>query len=94
MAFEQGGEPTEMGCSGAYDSAMALMLAALHASAGLEEPSSVTADAVRESMSAISDPEGEVIYATPEDFEKAVGILSEGGTIRYSGASSPCASAG
>ncbi len=86
-AFEQQGEPTEMGCSGAYDSAMALMLAALHASAGLEEPSSVTADAVRESMSAISDPEGELIYATPGDFEKAVGILSEGGTIRYSGAS-------
>jgi ABC-type branched-subunit amino acid transport system substrate-binding protein len=86
-AFEQGGEPTEMGCSGAYDSAMALMLASLHASVGLEDPSTVTADAVRASMAAISDPDGELINATPEDFEKAVGILVEGGTIRYSGAS-------
>lgn len=86
-AFEQGGEPTEMGCSGAYDSAMTLMLAALHASADLEEPHLVTADAVRDSMSAISDPDGELIYATPEDLVRAVEILSQGGTIRYSGPS-------
>ncbi len=55
-----------MGCSGAYDSAMALMLASLHAAADLEDASTVTADAVRESMAAISDPDGEVIYATPK----------------------------
>lgn len=86
-AFEENGDQLEMGCGGAYDSTIALMLASIAASVDLADPSSVTAEAVRDAMSKISDPDGEEIDATVEDFQKAYEILSQGGTIRYDGAS-------
>ncbi len=86
-AFEASGDQAEMGCSGAYDSTVALMLASIAASVELEDPSSVEAAAVRDAMVKISDPDGEPITATVEDFQKAYEILTSGGTIRYDGAS-------
>lgn len=86
-AFEESGDEAEMGCSGAYDSTVALMLASIAASVDLSDPSAVEADAVREAMALISDPEGEPISATVEDFTRAYEVLTSGGTIRYDGAS-------
>ncbi|RYZ08394.1 MAG: amino acid ABC transporter substrate-binding protein [Myxococcales bacterium] len=86
-AFEENGDQAEMGCSGAYDSTVALMLASIAASVDLEDPSEVTAEAVREAMARISDPEGEPVSATVEDFQRAYEVLTTGGTVRYDGAS-------
>lgn len=86
-AFEESGDQAEMGCSGAYDSTVTLMLASIAASVDLTDPSAVTADAVREAMALISDPEGEPISATVEDFARAYEVLTSGGTVRYDGAS-------
>lgn len=86
-AFEESGDQAEMGCAGAFDSTVALMLASIAASVNLEDPSSVSADAVRAAMSKISDPSGEPITATVEDFAKAYAVLTSGGTVRYDGAS-------
>jgi branched-chain amino acid transport system substrate-binding protein len=86
-AFEENGDQAEMGCGGAYDSTIALMLASIAASVDLPDPSTVSAQEVRDAMASISDPDGEQITATVADFEKAYEILKEGGTIRYDGAS-------
>jgi hypothetical protein len=88
-AFEiaSSGEPTEMGCSGAYDSTIALMLAAVKASISLPNPSEVKASAVRDELAHISDPNGIVIHATVEDFVYAYQLLRDGAAIDYHGAS-------
>jgi branched-chain amino acid transport system substrate-binding protein len=86
-AFEKNGDQAEMGCSGAYDSTIALMLASIAASVDLSDPSTVKAEQVRDAMARISDPEGEPINSTVADFEKAYDILKAGDTIRYDGAS-------
>lgn len=86
-AFEENGDQAEMGCGGAYDSTVALMLASIAASVELSDPSEVTAEAVRDAMPRISDPDGERITATVADFEKAYEILKAGDTIFYDGAS-------
>jgi hypothetical protein len=88
-AFEiaSSGEPTEMGCSGAYDSTIALMLAAVKASIDLPNPSDVPASEVRAALAQITDPEGTVIHATVDDFARAYQVLRDGGTVSYRGAS-------
>lgn len=86
-AFEENGDQAEMGCSGAYDSTVALMLASIAASVDMMDPSEVSAEAVREAMAKISDPDGEPVSATVEDFQHAYEVLAAGDTVRYEGAS-------
>jgi ABC-type branched-subunit amino acid transport system substrate-binding protein len=81
------GEPPEQLCSGTYDSAATLMLAALVAGLPLGNPAEVTTEAVRDAMVKLFDPNGEVIRPTPADFGKAYTALKAGKTINYKGAS-------
>lgn len=88
-AFEiaSSGEPTEMGCSGAYDSTIALMLAAVKASMFKDNPSDVLASEVRSALAEVSDENGTVIHATVDDFAKAYELLQGRKPIAYHGAS-------
>ncbi len=81
------GEPPEQLCSGTYDGAATLMLAALAAGLPLTDPSTVTSEAVRDAMTKLFDPAGEVIRPTVADFGKAYNALKAGKTINYKGAS-------
>jgi ABC-type branched-subunit amino acid transport system substrate-binding protein len=81
------GEPPEQLCSGTYDAAATLMLASLAAGLPLSDPSQVTSEAVRDAMTKLFDPEGEVIRPIPADFGKAYNALKAGKTINYKGAS-------
>ena len=81
------GEGPEMGCAGAYDSAVSLMLASLQAAVGLENPSDVTSAAVREQMTHLNEAGGEVVGTGPAEFERAIELILAGTPINYEGAS-------
>jgi ABC-type branched-subunit amino acid transport system substrate-binding protein len=78
--------------SGAYDAAMTLMLAALHAVKrnGLQDPAQVTGAMIRDSMRAINDKSGEPVEAGISGFARGVRLIDEGKAIDYQGASGPC----
>jgi hypothetical protein len=80
-------EPPEQLCSGTYDSAVTLMLAALMAGLPLGDPTQATNEAIRNAMLQLFDPDGEVIRPTPADFGKAYDALKAGRRINYKGAS-------
>ena len=78
------GETPEMTSSGAYDSAVTLMLAALTAAGdGKKE---VTAEGIRAGLGRINDPKGKVIRPTVADFAAAARAAANGEPINYEGA--------
>ena len=76
----------------AYDAAMTLMLATLHAVQhnGLKDPEQVTGAMIRDSMRAINDRRGEPVEAGIAGFARAVQLIDQGKAIDYQGASGPC----
>jgi hypothetical protein len=42
-------------------------------------------DAIRDAIRSVVDPEGETIYAGPEEFKKALALINEGKAINYQG---------
>jgi ABC-type branched-subunit amino acid transport system substrate-binding protein len=78
------GEAPEMTSSGAYDSAVTLMLAAL--SAAGDGKKEVTAADIRQALGRINDPKGQKIHPTPAGFRSAAGALAKGKPINYEGA--------
>ena len=77
-AFSGGIAPDAPAADRSYDAGAIVGLAI--AKAGKAE-----ADAIRDSMRAVLDPAGEPIYAGPEEFKKALGLIAEGKPIRYEG---------
>ena len=49
------------------------------------------ADAIRDAMREVVDPEGEPIYAGPEEFKKALALIAEDKPIKYEGVIGPVA---
>lgn len=72
-----------------YDSAMLIMLSAVAASKSLEDPTQVTGAQIRDALRTINAPGGTVVRTGPEEFAKAVGLLTAGQPINYEGASGP-----
>ncbi len=66
----------------AYDAAAIVALAIAHAG-------SAESDAIRDSIRAVVDPNGETIYAGPDQFAKALELLGNGAPIRYVGVIGP-----
>ena len=78
------GETPEMTSSGAYNSAVTLMLAALTAAGdGKKE---VTAEGIRAGLGRINDPKGKVIRPTVADFAAAARAAATGEPVNYEGA--------
>lgn len=77
-AFSGGIAPDAPAADRSYDAGAIVGLAI--AKAGKAE-----SDAIRDSMRAVLDPAGEPIYAGPEEFKKALGLIAEGKPIRYEG---------
>jgi branched-chain amino acid transport system substrate-binding protein len=46
-------------------------------------------DAIRDAMRQVVDPAGQPIYAGPEEFKKALGLIAEGKPIKYEGVIGP-----
>jgi branched-chain amino acid transport system substrate-binding protein len=76
----------------AYDAAMTLMLASVHAVKhnGLKDAELVTGAMIRDSMRAINDRKGEPVGSGIAGFARAVQLIDEGKPIDYQGASGPC----
>ncbi len=72
-----------------YDTAMTMMLAAMVAAKGMEDPSQVTGAQIRDAMKKISDPAGELVGPGPDEFARAVELIGQGKAINYNGASGP-----
>lgn len=77
-AFSGGIAPSAPAADRSYDAGAIVGLAV--AKAGKAE-----SDAIRDAIRSVVDPEGEVIYAGPEEFKKALGLISEGKAINYQG---------
>jgi hypothetical protein len=80
------GEDPEMLCSGAYDSAVTHMLAALVAMGTHSDPALATAAAIRQSLDRINDPAGTPVRVGPAEFARAADLIRSGKTINYQGA--------
>lgn len=76
--FSGGIEPSAPAADRSYDAGAIAGLAI--ARAGVAE-----ADAIRDAVRSVVDPEGEPIYAGPEEFKKALALIAEGKPIRYEG---------
>ena len=80
------GQSPEMTSSGAYDSAVTLMLAAIVAAGNVQRPHEVTAAAIREGLTRINDPAGTKIRTTVKDFRAAAQLIGQRKPINYEGA--------
>lgn len=80
--FSGGIEPSAPAADRSYDAGAIVGLAI--AQAGSVEP-----DAIRESIRAVLDPDGEAIFAGPEEFTRALALIAEGKPIRYEGVIGP-----
>ncbi|MBN1605484.1 MAG: ABC transporter substrate-binding protein [Polyangiaceae bacterium] len=76
--------------SSSYDAAATLMLAALIAAQGEDDPSTITGKQVREAMASISDLDGKVVRPGVKGFTTAVNQIEQGKPINYEGAQGPC----
>ncbi|WP_437321000.1 ABC transporter substrate-binding protein [Sorangium sp. So ce385] len=74
----------------AYDAAAVLMLASLVASAPLEDPTAVTPAQIRDALTKINEPSGEVVRPGDDGFTRAISLIAEGRPINYEGASGSC----
>ena len=81
-AFSGGIDPAAPAADRSYDAGAIVGLAI--AKAGKPE-----AGAIKEAMRAVVDPAGEPIFAGPEEFKKALGLIKEGKPIRYEGVIGP-----
>jgi ABC-type branched-subunit amino acid transport system substrate-binding protein len=77
-AFSGGIAPSAPAADRSYDAGAIVGLAV--AKAGKAE-----SDAIRDAIRAVVDPEGETIYAGPEEFKKALALINEGKAINYQG---------
>lgn len=77
-AFSGGIEPSAPAADRSYDAGAIVALAV--AKAGKPE-----SDAIRDAIRGVVDPAGEVIYAGPEEFKKALALIEEGKPINYQG---------
>lgn len=77
-AFSGGIAPSAPAADRSYDAGAIVGLAV--AKAGAAE-----SDAIRDAIRSVVDPEGEVIYAGPEEFKKALALIGEGKAINYQG---------
>jgi branched-chain amino acid transport system substrate-binding protein len=84
------GNVPEQLSSGAYDSAMVLMLAALIAAQPLASPDDVTPTQIRDAIPSISDPNGLRVIPMVDSLEDAVSQIAAGKAIHYDGASGTC----
>ncbi len=82
--FSNGIEPSAPAADRSYDAGAIVGLAI--AKAGVAE-----SDAIRDAMRAVVDPEGEPIYAGPEEFAKALQMIKDGKAIKYEGVIGPVA---
>jgi ABC-type branched-subunit amino acid transport system substrate-binding protein len=80
------GQSPEMTSSGAYDSAITLMLAAIVASGNVQKPHEVTAADIREGLTKINNPAGRKIRPRADDFRTAAQLVKQGKLINYEGA--------
>ncbi len=76
--FSGGIAPSAPAADRSYDAGAIVGLAV--AKAGKAE-----SDAIRDAIRSVVDPEGEVIYAGPEEFKKALALINEGKAINYQG---------
>ena len=81
-AFSGGIDPAAPAADRSYDAGAIVGLAV--AKAGKPEPAAIKA-AIRQ----VVDPKGEPIYAGPEEFKKALGLIKDGKPIRYEGVIGP-----
>ena len=77
-SFSGGIAPSAPAADRSYDAGAIVALAV--AKAGKAE-----SDAIRDAIRSVVDPEGEVIYAGPEEFKKALALIGEGKAINYQG---------
>lgn len=77
-AFSDGIAPSAPAADRSYDAGAIVGLAV--AKAGKAE-----SDAIRDAIRSVVDPAGEVIYAGPEEFKKALALINEGKAINYQG---------
>jgi len=84
------GNVPEQLASGAYDSAMVLMLAALIAAQPLANPDDVTPSQIRDAIASISDPNGMRVIPTVDSLEGGVQQIAAGNAIHYDGAAGTC----
>ena len=77
-AFSGGIAPSAPAADRSYDAGAIVGLAV--AKAGKAE-----SDAIRDAIRSVVDPEGEVIYAGPQEFKKALALINEGKAINYQG---------
>ena len=80
------GQSPEMTSSGAYDSAITLMLAAIVASGNVQKPHEVTAADIREGLTKINNPAGRKIRPRVDDFSSGAQLVKQGKPINYEGA--------
>ncbi len=80
------GQSPEMTSSGAYDSTVTLMLAALVAAGDTGKPREVTPADIRHGLTSINNPAGRIVRPTVEDFRSAIGSIAKGEAINYEGA--------
>jgi ABC-type branched-subunit amino acid transport system substrate-binding protein len=80
------GQSPEMTSSGAYDSAVTLMLAAIVAVGNVQRPHEVTAADIREALTKINNPAGTKIRPTLKDFRAATQLIGQHKPINYEGA--------
>ena len=80
------GQSPEMTSSGAYDSAVTLMLAAIVAVGDVQRPRDVTPADIRQGLTKINNPLGKKIRPTVEDFSTAARLMMQGELINYEGA--------
>lgn len=76
--FSGGIAPSAPAADRSYDAGAIVGLAV--AKAGKAE-----SEAIRDAVRSVVDPEGEVIYAGPEEFKKALALIGEGKAINYQG---------
>ncbi|WP_299870171.1 ABC transporter substrate-binding protein [uncultured Hoeflea sp.] len=76
--FSGGIAPSAPAADRSYDAGAIVGLAV--AKAGKAE-----SEAIRDAVRSVVDPEGEVIYAGPEEFKKALALIEEGKAINYQG---------
>jgi branched-chain amino acid transport system substrate-binding protein len=88
----QTAQPPAFRDAAAYDAAMTLMLATLHAAkaANVGDPALASGARIRDSLRAINDKAGEPVYAGVTGMSKAIRLIQAGKAIDYVGASGPC----
>jgi hypothetical protein len=75
-----------MTSSGAYDSTVTLMLAALVATGDAKRPREVDPAQIRAALARINDKAGRKVRPTVEDFTSAIRAIAKGQPINYEGA--------